>query len=54
MLRLIAAGLSNKEIASQLFIGVGTVKQHLHHINGKMETTSRTSAVARARELSLL
>jgi LuxR family maltose regulon positive regulatory protein len=54
VLRLLAAGLSNKEIASQLFLSVGTVKQHLHHINGKLEATSRTSAVARARTLGLL
>ena len=45
---------SNKEIADQLFLSVGTVKQHLHHINTKLETTSRTAAAARARELGLL
>jgi LuxR family maltose regulon positive regulatory protein len=54
VLRLLALGLSNKEIADQLFLSVGTVKQHLHHINGKLEATSRTSAVARARALGLL
>jgi LuxR family transcriptional regulator, maltose regulon positive regulatory protein len=54
VLRLLAAGLSNNEIAAQLFLAVGTVKQHLHHIFGKLEVTSRTGAVARARALSLL
>ena len=54
VLRLLAAGLSNKDLAAQLFLSAGTVKQHLHHINRKLDTTSRTSAVARARHLGLL
>jgi DNA-binding NarL/FixJ family response regulator len=54
VLHLLAAGLSNSAIAAELFLSVGTVKQHLHHINGKLGTKSRTSALARARELGLI
>jgi LuxR family maltose regulon positive regulatory protein len=54
VLRLAAAGLSNQAIAGQLFLCAGTVKRHLHHIYGKLEATSRISAVARGRELHLL
>lgn len=54
VLRLIAAGLSNQEIAGQLVIAVGTVKRHLHHIYGKLGVKNRTHAIARARELEML
>jgi LuxR family maltose regulon positive regulatory protein len=54
VLRLIAAGLSNREIAQQLFVAVSTVKSHINHIFGKLEAKSRTQAVARAQVLGLL
>ena len=54
VLALIAAGLSNREIAQELYIVVGTVKRHTNHIYGKLGVHSRTQAVARARELRLL
>jgi LuxR family maltose regulon positive regulatory protein len=54
VLRLVAAGLSNAEIARKLYLSVGTVKAHLHHIFGKLLVRSRSGAVARARELGLL
>jgi LuxR family maltose regulon positive regulatory protein len=54
VLRLIAEGLSNKEIAERLLIGVGTVKWYAVAIYGKLGVGSRTRAVARARELDLL
>jgi LuxR family maltose regulon positive regulatory protein len=54
VLRLIAGGLSNKEIADQLFIGVGTVKWYATTIYSKLGVSSRTQAVARAQELGLL
>jgi LuxR family maltose regulon positive regulatory protein len=54
VLRLLAAGLSNKEIARTLVVAVGTVKQHLKNVYGKLQVHSRTQAVARARELGLL
>jgi LuxR family maltose regulon positive regulatory protein len=54
VLRLIADGLSNKEIGDQLYIGVGTVKWYATNIYGKLGVSSRTQAVARAHELGLL
>jgi ATP/maltotriose-dependent transcriptional regulator MalT len=54
ILSLLAAGLSNREIAQKLFLSTGTVKVHLKHIYGKLGVGSRTQAAARARELSLL
>ncbi|MFN2226217.1 MAG: LuxR C-terminal-related transcriptional regulator, partial [Anaerolineae bacterium] len=53
VLRLIAAGLSNKEIARQLVVSVGTVKSHAHNLYGKLGVSGRTQALARARELGL-
>lgn len=54
VLRLMARGASNQEIAEQLVIAVGTVKSHINHILGKLEARNRTEAVAQARDLGLL
>lgn len=54
VLVLIAAGHSNREIGAQLFIEVGTVKRHITNIFGKLGATSRTQAIAVARQLGLL
>ena len=54
VLRLIAGGLSNREIAQQLVVAVSTVKSHINHLYGKLEVKNRTQAVARAQELGLL
>ncbi len=54
ILKLIAAGLTNREIATQLFISAETVKKHAGNIYGKLNVTSRTEAAAIARELELL
>ena len=54
VLRLIAQGATNHEIAGQLVITVGTVKSHINHILGKLDSHNRTEAVARARGLGLL
>ena len=54
VLELVAAGRSNAEIADELYLSVGTVKAHVHHIFGKLLVRNRSQAVARARELRLL
>jgi LuxR family maltose regulon positive regulatory protein len=54
VLHLIAAGLSNREIADKLFISLNTVKTHTKNINSKLDVNSRIKAVARAKELGLL
>ena len=54
VLRLIASGTSNVEIARQLVIAVSTVKSHVNNIFGKLEATSRSEALQRARELHLI
>ena len=54
VLRLITEGLSNREIAETLFITVGTAKTHVNHIFDKLDVSSRTQAIARARDLGLL
>jgi LuxR family maltose regulon positive regulatory protein len=54
VLRLIAAGLTNKEIAELLVLAVGTVKAHTSSIYRKLDVGGRTQAVAHARELKLI
>lgn len=54
ILRLIAQGLSNREISERLFLALITVKVHNQKIFGKLQAKSRTEAVARARDLGLL
>jgi LuxR family transcriptional regulator, maltose regulon positive regulatory protein len=54
VLRLVALGASNREIARKLFISLSTVKTHINNIYRKLEVRTRTQAVARARELKLL
>jgi DNA-binding NarL/FixJ family response regulator len=54
ILGLIARGDSNREIADQLFIAEGTVKNHVTHILGKLGVRDRTQAALKARELGLL
>lgn len=54
VLRLIVAGLTNREIAEELVVSLGTVKTHINHIYQKLEVRNRTQAVARARDLNLI
>jgi LuxR family maltose regulon positive regulatory protein len=49
-----AAGLTNREIASELFISVNTVRWHAHNLFGKLGANRRAEAVVHARELGLL
>jgi DNA-binding NarL/FixJ family response regulator len=51
ILRLITTGSSNREIAEQLFIAEGTVKNHVTNILGKLDVRDRTQAALKAREL---
>jgi ATP/maltotriose-dependent transcriptional regulator MalT len=54
VLRLLALGLSNREMAERLVVSEGTVKTHVHHLIAKLNAQSRTQAVAKARELGLV
>ncbi len=54
VLRLLATSRSAREIASQLFISINTVKTHTKALHRKLGTSSRDETVARARELGLL
>jgi LuxR family maltose regulon positive regulatory protein len=54
VLRLIADGLKNQEIADRLVISVATVKRHVTNIYGKLGIGGRVRAAARAQELGLL
>lgn len=54
VLELIADGLSNKEIASQLHVSLSTVKGHNRNIFGKLLVNNRTQAVAKGRALGII
>lgn len=54
VLQHLAVGKSNRQIADELFVSVGTVKTHARHIYEKLSVNNRTHAVARARNLGLL
>ncbi|WP_102157320.1 response regulator transcription factor [Zhihengliuella halotolerans] len=54
VLELVAAGRSNPQVAAELFVSETTVKSHLAHIYSKLDVTSRTAAVAAARERGIL
>lgn len=54
VLRLLARGQTNREIAGNLGIGVGTVKIHVQHIISKLGASDRTHAAVRAMELGYL
>lgn len=54
VLRLVAEGLSNAEIAERLIVGVGTVKTHINNLFAKLDVRHRAQAIARARTLRLL
>jgi DNA-binding NarL/FixJ family response regulator len=54
ILRLLASGLSNHEIAAELVITEGTVKNHVTNILGKLSVRDRMQAAIKAKELRLL
>lgn len=54
VLKLLAEGLSNREIAARLVVAETTVKKHITHLFDKLDVTSRTQALVRARALGIL
>jgi len=54
VLKLVAAGFSNKEIAAHLYVGVSTVKTHLDDVYRKLDVSDRAHAVAVALRAGLL
>jgi ATP/maltotriose-dependent transcriptional regulator MalT len=54
VLKLVAQGNSNQQIADQLFISLHTVKTHARRINGKLGVARRTQAVAQAKVLGIV
>jgi LuxR family maltose regulon positive regulatory protein len=54
ILRLLEVGLSNQQISQRLVITLATVKTHVHNICRKLNASTRTKAIFRARELKLI
>jgi DNA-binding NarL/FixJ family response regulator len=54
VLELIAAGLSNQDIADRLFVSASTVKTHVSNVLAKLDASRRTEAIARAKELRII
>ena len=54
VLQMLAAGMSNQDIARELVVSLDTVKKHVSHVLGKLVAASCTEAVARVRQLDLI
>jgi len=54
ILELMSKGLSNQEIADQLFVSVNTVKTHTSNLFSKLDVKRRTQAVMKAKEIGLI
>ncbi|MFL6373237.1 MAG: response regulator transcription factor [Pyrinomonadaceae bacterium] len=54
VLELIAAGLSNQEIADRIFVSTSTVKTHVSSVLAKLDASRRTEAIAKAKEMRII
>ena len=54
VLELIAAGLSNQEIADKLFVSTSTVKTHVSNVLAKLDASRRTEAIANAKKIRII
>lgn len=54
VLELIAAGLSNQDIANRLFVSTSTVKTHVSNVLAKLDAGRRTEAIAKAKEMHII
>jgi LuxR family maltose regulon positive regulatory protein len=54
VLRLLGGSLSQREIAGALYVSMNTVKTHIRGIYRKLDASTRTQAVSRARQLGLI
>ena len=54
ILQLVARGQTNRQIAEQLIVAVGTIKVHVEHILGKLGASDRTHAAVRAVEMGIV
>lgn len=54
VLELLAAGLSNQEIAEKLFVSNSTVKTHVSNVLAKLDANRRTEAIAKAKNLRII
>lgn len=54
ILQLVAKGLSNEEIAKQLFLSLSTIKTHNQNLFAKLEVKSRTQAIDKAKRLQII
>ena len=54
VLELIAAGLSNQDIAERLFVSTSTVKTHVSNVLAKLDASRRTEAIAKAKEMRII
>ncbi|MEL6525720.1 MAG: response regulator transcription factor, partial [Chloroflexota bacterium] len=53
ILAYLGEGYTNKQIASELYLAIGTVKAHCHNIYSKLDVSNRSQALLRAQELDL-
>jgi DNA-binding CsgD family transcriptional regulator len=54
VLRLVAVGRTNREIARELFLSPRTIDMHVRHVLAKLDCRSRTEATSKAHKLGLL